>query len=84
MTGGGGGEGGRVGVSGKKKKMNPLLSYMHMAVHQLIAEGKKIGRKLVYSPPCGGPVFLCEPELHYFIEMRDGRGWFGVGGVMSV
>lgn len=54
---------------------------MHMAVHQLIAGRKKREGKLVYSPPCGRPVFLCEPELHYFREMKGGRGWRGVSNV---
>lgn len=65
---------------GSLRKKNPLLSYMHMAVHQLIAEK---GGKLVYSPPCGRPVFLCEPMLHYFRKMKGGRGWWW-GCLMSV
>lgn len=71
-----GGRGKGVGVSGGKL----LLSYMHMAVHQLIAGREKRERKLVYSSPCGRPVFLCELKLHYF---RD-EGWEGLGGASNV
>lgn len=74
----------RGGYQGEEKK-NPPLSYMHMAVHQLIAGksgglgggGKENEGKLVYSPPCGRPVFLCERRLTLF--WRD-EGWEGPAG----
>lgn len=55
---------------------------MHMAVHQLIAErGGKKRRKASLQSSLWWPVFLCEPELHYFREMRGGRGRRGVSNV---
>lgn len=80
------GEGG--GVSGREKKKKTPLSYMHMAVHQLIA-GKSGGwgveRKTKGSSftvlPVVAPCSCVSAELHYFGEMKGGRGRRGVSNV---
>lgn len=71
----------RGGVGGgiwclRKKKFSVII-YAHGCTPINCKERKKRKRKLVYSPPCGRPVFLCEPKLHYFRQMKDGRGWWG-------
>lgn len=71
--------GGEFGVSGKKSS---VIIYAHGCTPINCREEKR-ERKLVYSPPCGRPVFLCEPKLHYFREMKGRRGCGG-GSLMSV
>lgn len=66
------------GGSGKKSS---VIIYAHGCTPINCREEKREG-KLVYSPPCGRPVFLCEPELHYFREMKVGGA--GGGCLMSV
>lgn len=76
------GEGGG-GIREREKKKNPVIIYAHGCTPINCREewgvggGKENEGKLVYSPPCGRPVFLCERRVTLF--WRD-EGWEGPAG----
>lgn len=65
---------GGVCVLGKK---HAVIIYAHGCTPINCNEDKK-EIKLVYSPPCGRLMFLCEPKLHYLKKDK------GEGGVCNV
>lgn len=60
-----------------------VIMYAHGCTPINCREGKKKRKrkiKLVYRPPCGRLVFLCELKLHYFKKI-EGFGGVGVANV---